>query len=169
MRFVPRHPFVAISLALVSLPCIASAWFWVESYQSPISFTVRGPRGPWQCTWDEGRFRMRNPMERPPRNLAEAVSAALRVRVAPNSLLVQPVVKRPLLITVERSDWRVPAWVLVAVLAIPNYLWIGTRLAKARRRRGRAASGRCVACGYDLRATPGRCPECGIVVGELGA
>ena len=30
-----------------------------------------------------------------------------------------------------------------------------------RRLARRAASGRCPACGYDLRATPGRCPECG--------
>jgi hypothetical protein len=55
-----------------------------------------------------------------------------------------------------------------AMLRVP--LWaicVPTALAPLRRARRRARSiyrlkrGRCVDCGYDLRATPGRCPECG--------
>jgi hypothetical protein len=51
----------------------------------------------------------------------------------------------------------VPAWILLALSAPLPAIWI-TRTLRQRRR---AASNRCAACGYDLRATPDRCPECG--------
>jgi hypothetical protein len=53
----------------------------------------------------------------------------------------------------------VPVVYLVAMAALLPALWLTSTL----RRRRRAATGRCTACGYDLRGTRagGRCPECG--------
>jgi hypothetical protein len=51
----------------------------------------------------------------------------------------------------------VPFWALAMPLAVAT-AW--SFVAK-RRARDRSSSGRCVKCGYDLRASSGRCPECG--------
>jgi hypothetical protein len=56
--------------------------------------------------------------------------------------------------------WKVvvPYWALAVPTAVmpARSVWRWWR-----RRRKTAQSGRCPACGYDLRATPERCPECG--------
>lgn len=61
-----------------------------------------------------------------------------------------PVTQRSILVAA-------PLWFVVALLAIPS-AWTIVRIATRRRR---IRSNRCLACGYDLRASPGKCPECG--------
>jgi hypothetical protein len=50
-----------------------------------------------------------------------------------------------------------PLWAFPLLFSLPAAGGIVRRI-RARRR---PAPGCCLACGYDLRATPGRCPECG--------
>lgn len=61
-------------------------------------------------------------------------------------------------------ELSVPAWFIVGMLMIfplmgARSLWIGRHNRRA---------GRCVKCGYDLRATPDRCPECGEIAKITG-
>jgi hypothetical protein len=56
--------------------------------------------------------------------------------------------------------FAVPDWLVVIAAA----LLPAAMLRKILLRRSRRAGGRCVNCGYDLRASTGRCPECGVAV-----
>jgi hypothetical protein len=52
-------------------------------------------------------------------------------------------------------------WWIAAALGLLPGMRLFVVSGRAIRRRRRRMAGRCVSCGYDLRATPGRCPECG--------
>lgn len=51
-----------------------------------------------------------------------------------------------------------PGTILLAI-ALAVLVFLGSQ--KQKTRELRIHSGRCSACGYDLRASPDRCPECG--------
>jgi hypothetical protein len=57
----------------------------------------------------------------------------------------------------------VPTWALFGACGLVGGAWLLSSL-RERRARTRRQSGRCPACGYDLRATPDRCPECGAIL-----
>ena len=67
--------------------------------------------------------------------------------------------------TIGDDDWWVdrvvaPHWLLVTAFSALPMFWLAITLRRFERR---SVTGRCLTCGYDLRATPERCPECGAV------
>ncbi len=66
----------------------------------------------------------------------------------------------PVIGTTTMAGLIVQDW-LIAAISGSLALVCGVRLRGMLIRWRRGRGGRCLACGYDIRATPGRCPECG--------
>jgi len=58
--------------------------------------------------------------------------------------------------------FQIPHWMVVGVTGILPLYW-PVVFYRRKKMKGRMEGGLCLACGYDLRATPGRCPECGAI------
>ena len=58
------------------------------------------------------------------------------------------------------TAWSFPLYLPTLLLGIPTALLV-RRLLRQRRHLLRSRAGRCIHCGYDLRASPDQCPECG--------
>jgi hypothetical protein len=65
------------------------------------------------------------------------------------------------------STWifrlTLPYRLICGAFSVPTFVALNRLIQRCRRK----ASGRCVNCGYDLRASPERCPECGAECGAV--
>src|SRR5665213_2231822 len=66
------------------------------------------------------------------------------------------------LLTIHFHGFVGLTWFMLSIgLCFATMAAIWLRLRPIHRRYRRLITGRCLYCGYDLRATSGRCPECG--------
>lgn len=68
----------------------------------------------------------------------------------------EDIIPKPILIK-RKTTLSVPYWAVEALCLLMMARLVRRALIRFRRKR----SGRCLACGYDLRASRERCPECG--------
>lgn len=177
---------------LALLLCIAAAVMWVRSYGG--SDYVRRARrvalppgdrfsdDAWEVQWTRGQVRLQRwrnlleypgavsePDRKPTWQVGRLGVGHVEWEAPPGGWLGFRTWARETMTSFSwdaRRVWAVPAWAIVAALALVPAATLAVRWSARRRRR----AGRCGACGYDLTANvSGVCPECGAAIPKPAA
>ena len=185
-----RRRLLNLVTALSVLACAGVAWLWVRSYSTSDLFHAARPRYHGDVTfWVADELRVLNGRATYTRTFNSSRGAKYRASVEERWRTEQksgrfhrsvrpkppPAIGRGGVsfagFHFARSEYRrndgtvcqarhtatIPLWCpLVVAAGLPAFGIVGRYRARWRRQHGR-----CLACNYDLRATPGRCPECG--------
>jgi hypothetical protein len=173
--------FVAATIVLNTLLCLASLVMWVRSSfaadifslqtarrfdDNPleqienVSYSLWSDSGTVMVVRRRGTFGTAiHELQSLPRR--EGERRWVRLRTSPGSVRLAGLGSERIRFfhqgNVDAIDaWSAPHWVLAIMFALAPLIWF-------LRRRRRIPAGHCQACGYDLRETPDRCPECGTI------
>jgi hypothetical protein len=172
-----RRKLFTLAAGVSAVLCCAVCVLWVRSYSTGEWLEMYDPRGCQTLCVSRGMIVARWEAANPSREMTLIHASVTDPRP------IEPPVRRETLLTdlyyrmyfdrlgswlacyeeapaaARSTELAVPLWLLGGISAIAP----AARLARGRRLRSRANSGRCPTCGYDLRATPDRCPECGAI------
>ena len=159
-------------LTVVSLVlCVATVALWVRSYRGLdcLWWNHAGRFGELFCS-SGGIYQSITYVQQPETPIAYKSGAPLGLYITPGVTetrhwqfagfwWIATARTRVRNLTLE-PGWSVgiPCWFATTCFASPSVAWL-----LIRRGAKRYPPGSCLACGYDLRATPDRCPECGTI------
>jgi hypothetical protein len=140
----------------------ANSWRDQPTAEEFVSKHARDVWGAFEYDGLKGTLRPYDPEPRVDTTTLGAESCTLRGEYDPAQL---PAIRDQWHRRLDVPIRSIPYWPLVAVTAAGPVVWAVTGVRRWRTRRWRLAGNLCIACGFDLRATPDRCPECGTAAG----